>query len=155
MTASGQIPDSPLSRIMALIVVDGASAEGWITDANPLLCQIVNWQRGEFGDPSDPGILTDTLIGKPLDVIVPERNRRAHKHFRAAFTANPEPRTMGEGRNTPLLIRQGFDPDETGLARIIGMPVAVLIGLSAIDERHTVAAVQPMNVGRQFALPDN
>lgn len=153
MIVPGQIPDSPLTLIMALIVVESGSDEGWITDANELLCQFVNWQRGEFGAPHDPNIETDTLIGKPLDAIVPPDSRVAHKYYRRAFSERPTPRTMGEGRHTPLFVRSDFDPGATGLDRIVGMPVAVLIGLSAIDERHTVAAVQPMHVGRQFALP--
>lgn len=153
MSAPGEIPNDPLSLIVALVVVESDTDEGWVTDANSLFCEIVGWDRGQFGDARDPDILTDTLIGKPLDVLVPPRHRRAHKFFRQAFSAAPAPRTMGEGRDTPLFRRDAWASGVTGLERIVGSPVAVLIGLSAMDEHHTVAAVQPMQVGRQFALP--
>ena len=145
--------DNPLSAIIALMVVQADAQEGWITDANRLACDLIGWERGRPGDPRDPDVLTDTLIGKPLDVLVPPKYRKAHKLFRMAFTANPEPRTMGEGRNTPLWHKDSFADNADGLDRIMGTPVAVLIGLSAMDEHHTIAAIQPMLVGKSFALP--
>lgn len=150
--------NNPYSRIAALLVVESDAEEGWITDVNRLCCDIVGWDRGEYGDDRDPGLMTETLIGKPLDVLIPPSYRKAHRLFRQAFAANPEPRTMGEGRNTPLWVRDRNSPIEGADARdrlesIKGRATTVLIGLSAMDEHHAVAMVQAMAIGKSFSLP--
>ena len=143
---------NPYSKIALLLVVEGDAQEGWITDCNELCSQFLNWERGEPGVVRDPECKTQTLIGKPLDVLVPPAYRDAHKLFRKAFQAHPIPRTMGEGRNTPIWIK---DPNikVDGLESITGRPATVLIGLSAMDDHHTLAMIQPMSIGKAFALP--
>lgn len=143
---------NPYSQTSYLLTIRAVEDHGFIVDANHLLCELVHWDRGNFGDPLDPHCTTDTLIGKPLSVLIPPMFRRAHSLFHMAFQAHPVPRTMGEGRNTPIWIK---DPGVTvcGLDSIEGHQATVLIGLSAVDNEHTLAIVQPMEVGRQFTLP--
>lgn len=144
---------NPYSKIALLLVVESDAEMGWITDCNELCARFVGWEPGMVGDPRDPDCKSQTLIGKPLDVLIPPVYRRSHKLFRQAFAANPEPRTMGEGRNTPIWIRhEGQTID--GLDSIQGTSMTVLIGLSALGEHHTVAMIQPMTVHKSFALPE-
>jgi hypothetical protein len=143
-------PDyNPFSATTYLLTVDDAC---FIADANQLLCDLVGWERGKFGDPKDPKCKTQTLIGKPLDVLVPPIFREAHHHFQRAFQENPTPRTMGEGRNTPVWVK---DPalHVNGIHSIKGRQLTVLIGLSAIDEHYTLAIIQPLEVSRRFVIP--
>lgn len=140
---------NPYSATTCLLSVQAVADEGWIADANKLMCDLVGWERGNFGDPRDPDCKTQTLIGKPLDVLIPPIFRSAHRLFRKAFVTNPTPRTMGEGRNTPIWVK---DPGVRvkGLHSITGRQITVLIGLSPIDDCFTLAIVQPMEVVRQF-----
>jgi len=63
-----------------------------------------------------------TLLGQPIEMLVPERFRHAHPAYRADFYASPEMRPMGAGR------------DLTGL-RKDGREVPVEIALNPINVR--------------------
>jgi len=56
-------------------------AAGEITHLNSLAESLFGWTRGE-------------LIGRPVEVLVPERMRDQHVHHRAGFTADPVPRPL-------------------------------------------------------------
>jgi hypothetical protein len=146
-------PDyNPYSTTTCLLSVEADTDRGWIADANRMMCDLVGWERGNFGDPKDPECRTQTLIGKPLDVLVPPIFRRSHHLLRRAFVAHPSPRTMGEGRNTPIWVK---DPgvEVNGMRSIRGTQLTVLIGLSPIDDVYTLAIVQPMEIVRKFIQP--
>jgi PAS domain S-box-containing protein len=56
------------------------------------------------------------LIGRPLELLIPERFRRQHPAYRASFLAEPRPRPMGEGRDLFGLHKDGHEvPVEIGL----------------------------------------
>jgi PAS domain S-box-containing protein len=65
------------------------------------------------------GYQRDELMGKPVEILVPECYREVHLSHRASFLAAPRPRRMASGREI-----QGVRKDgrvlivETGLARI-------------------------------------
>jgi hypothetical protein len=146
---------NPYVQSAYLLTVVGDLEDGYIIDANGLLCDLIGWERGEYGDPYDPNCTTQTLIGKPLDVLVPPRYRASHRLFHMAFQAHPVPRTMGAGRNTPIWVKD-HDVTISGLDSITGREATVLIGLSAIDEHHALAIIQPMAVTtRRLALDDH
>ena len=65
----------------AILAVD---ASGAIVLANRMVGQMFGYTPGE-------------LIGKQLEVLVPERLRERHRIDRASFNANPAPRVMGIG----------------------------------------------------------
>lgn len=62
------------------------------------------------------GYTRDELLGKPIEMLVPERFRRQHPHFRAGFHADPGARSMGAGRDLFGLRKDGTEvPIEIGL----------------------------------------
>ncbi len=65
----------------AMVAVD---REGTIVQVNPQTEELFRYQRGE-------------LIGQKIEVLVPERYRHDHQHFRRHFAAAPQIRRMGAG----------------------------------------------------------
>src|SRR6202007_1495198 len=56
------------------------------------------------------------LLGRPVDLLVPERFRGRHPGHRADFMARPEARSMGAGRELFGLRKDGSEfPVEIGL----------------------------------------
>ena len=78
------------------------------------------------------GYSRDELIGKPVEILIPEALREAHVHHRAAYYGDPRTRTMG----------MGFWYDLSG-RRKDGSTFPVDIGLSPleIDGRFLVTAI--------------
>jgi len=84
-----------------IIMVDEA---GKIAIANPVAEQLFGYDKGE-------------LNGLTLEVLLPERFRKGHMNFRAAFNANPHPRRMGFGRDLTALRKNGTEfPVEISLS---------------------------------------
>ena len=56
------------------------------------------------------------LIGQPVEMLIPERFRPQHPHYRAAFMVEPKTRAMGAGRDLFGLRKDGSEfPIEIGL----------------------------------------
>ena len=77
------------------------------------------------------------LIGKPIEILVPERFRAAHPAYRTGFFAQPSVRNMGAGRDLFGLHRDGREiPVEIGLNPIRGnRENLVLASIIDISER--------------------
>ena len=62
------------------------------------------------------GYTRDELLGKPVEMLVPERYRPNHPGLRTSFFANPVSRPMGAGRDLYGLRKDGSEfPVEIGL----------------------------------------
>ncbi len=62
------------------------------------------------------GYRREELIGRPIDVLVPERLRAQHFQHRFEYSVQPKSRRMGEGRNICGLHKSGAEiPIEIGL----------------------------------------
>jgi PAS domain S-box-containing protein len=123
--------DEALSRALveaapdALIVVDAAGAIAFING------------RGE----AMFGYARSELLGRPVEVLVPARARRAHAAHRAAFAASPGPRPMGAGLELMGRRKDGTEfPVEVSLS-----PVA------AADASYTAAAVRDVTEKSRIA----
>jgi PAS domain S-box-containing protein len=58
----------------------------------------------------------DELIGRQIDMLVPERFRSSHGAFRSQYFANPQRRSMGAGRDLFGLRKDGIEfPLEIGI----------------------------------------
>jgi PAS domain S-box-containing protein len=99
------------------------------------------------------GYSREELLGKPVDMLVPERFRGPHSAFRAEFIADPKVRAMGAGRDLYGLRRNGTEvPVEVGLTPIAteeGLFVlSSIVDISArkrADERFRVAVESSPN----------
>jgi PAS domain S-box-containing protein len=62
------------------------------------------------------GYRREELIGRPIDILVPERLRAQHFQYRFEYSVQPRARRMGEGRNICGLRKDGGEiPIEIGL----------------------------------------
>jgi two-component system, NarL family, sensor histidine kinase UhpB len=84
------------------------------------------------------GYSVGELIGKPIEVLVPERFRSPHVRLRQAFVLNPRARPMGEGRDLHGLRKDGTEfPVEIGLNPInSGAEKLVMITIIDISRRR-------------------
>lgn len=62
------------------------------------------------------GYRQDEIIGRPMEILVPQRFRHAHPGLRSSFQVQPEARPMGAGRDLYGLRKDGSEfPVEIGL----------------------------------------
>lgn len=93
----------------AVVIIDGA---GVIVQVNSQTEKLFGYHREE-------------LLGRPLEVLMPERFRGAHVGKRRTFTADPQPRSMGrgldlyglrkDGREFPIDVSLSPLPPEAGI----------------------------------------
>ena len=82
------------------------------------------------------GYSREELLGRPVELIVPERFRNPHPGYRAGFSHSPSIRAMGAGRNLYGRRKDGTEvPVEIGLT-----PVATAEGLFVISSIVDISA---------------
>jgi PAS domain S-box-containing protein len=83
------------------------------------------------------GYIRADLIGRPVEILVPERFRHRHPSFRGDFMRQPEARPMGAGRDLFGLRKDGSEfPVEIGLKPIqTGQGTLILSSVVDITER--------------------
>ena len=86
------------------------------------------------------GYQRNELIGRSVEILVPERHRGQHPENRARFLAHPESRPMGRGRDLFGLRKDGSEfPVEIGLNPIrMGDALRVLAVVVDITERKMI-----------------
>ena len=90
--------------------VESAPTAMVMTDAAGLIL-LVNTETEELF-----GYQREELLGRGVEVLVPERYRAQHPHLRARFVTSPEARRMGAGRDLFGLRKDGSEfPVEIGL----------------------------------------
>ena len=88
------------------------------------------------------GYQRQELIGQSIEVLVPERFRGGHPGHRSAFSATPEARPMGAGRDLYAVRKDGTEfPVEIGLNPVeTGQGVLILSEIVDITERKRAEA---------------
>jgi PAS domain S-box-containing protein len=77
---------------------------GNIVLLNPAAYHLFEYERGE-------------LLGRPIEVLIPQRFHSTHEHYRAGFYHHPSNRTMGHGRDLFARKRNGTEfPVEVSLS---------------------------------------
>jgi PAS domain S-box-containing protein len=86
------------------------------------------------------GYTRDELLGRPVEMLVPERFRRDHEAQRAALVGNPAARPMGAGRDLYALRKDGtLVPVQVGLNPIvINGETLVLASIIDITEQKRI-----------------
>jgi PAS domain S-box-containing protein len=109
------------SSVEAIIMVD---QQGKILLANAVSERIFGYQN-------------DGLIGLTVEDLLPEHMRSKHVHYRKNFTAHPEPRPMGMGRDLVAKRKDGTQfPVAVSLSyTLIEGEVLVMAFISDITER--------------------
>jgi PAS domain S-box-containing protein len=91
------------------------------------------------------GYSRELLLGKSVDLLVPERFRGAHPAFRRGFASQPKVRAMGAGRDLFGLRSDGSEvPIEIGLT-----PVVTEEGLFVISSIVDISARQESQAQRR------
>jgi PAS domain S-box-containing protein len=90
------------------------------------------------------GYSRNELLGKSIDIFLPERFRNIHPHHRGTYFSNPSPRSMGVGRDLFGLRKDGSEfPVEIGLNPIMtSTGLKVLSAIVDISERKQSDARQ-------------
>ena len=79
------------------------------------------------------GYSRDELLGKPVEMLIPERFRRQHLKDRLFFYADPKTRPMGRGRDLNALTKDGAEfPVEIGL-NLIETEEGTMVLASIVD----------------------
>lgn len=104
----------------AVVVIDQA---GLIQRVNARTEELFGYARGE-------------LVGQPVEILLPERIRAIHTHYRAAYFAAPAQRALGDGRHLIGRRRDGSEfPVEIGLSYLSDdagtVGIAFIIDISA------------------------
>lgn len=72
-----------------------------VTDAQG---SIINFNRKAE---SDFGYTKEEVLGKPVDILLPQSLKSKHEHYRSGFYKHPSPRAMGAGRDLFGLKKDG------------------------------------------------
>ncbi len=92
----------------------GVDARGAVTYANPQALRAFGYEAAE-------------LLGKPVELLLPEQSAGRHAAHRAAFNANPHARPMGIGLDLWARRRDGREiPVEISLSPLTGDPAGTV-----------------------------
>ncbi|TKK70247.1 PAS domain S-box protein [Ilyomonas limi] len=100
-----------------------------VTDAQ---ARIINFNRcaeGQFG------YTRDEVLGKKIEILLPEDYRNSHVHYRDVFFGDPHPRRMGEGRDLNARKKDGTE-----------FPVEVSLTYYTADQTYVIAFIIDITV---------
>ncbi|MGB4065098.1 MAG: histidine kinase dimerization/phosphoacceptor domain -containing protein [Azonexus sp.] len=122
LAASPQLGEDSFRRVVewapsAMVMID---LDGIMVLVNAQTEKMFDYQR-------------QALIGKPVEILVPERFRQHHRAYRSGYFSDPQPRPMGIGRDLAGCRADGSEfPIEIGL-NPIATEAGVMVLASIID----------------------
>jgi two-component system sensor histidine kinase UhpB len=104
------------------------------------------------------GYPADELIGKSVEILVPERFRDGHLGLRRAFALDPKARPMGAGRDlygrrkdgTEFPVEIGLNPINSGADKLVMVTVVDISARKQAAERLTAAIAERDDLRRRF-----
>ena len=89
------------------------------------------------------GHRVEELLGKPVEILIPEQFTVAHRHHVENYSHRPEPRSMGAGRDLEGIAKDGrqfpveigLRPVQTNSTRVVVATVIDISKRKAIEER--------------------
>jgi hypothetical protein len=106
--------DQQTSELRLRAAVESAPSGLLMIDARGMIVLVNREVERLFGYPREE------LLGRPVDMLVPERYRVGHGGFRAGFVSDPRVRSMGAGRDLFGLTKDGREvPVEIGLTPVV------------------------------------
>jgi PAS domain S-box-containing protein len=119
-------PWALFESIPEMVVVVGL--DGQIVYANAHSAELVGWPPGE-------------LVGKPVEVLIPQPVHDAHRGHRKAYNHSPKSRPMGSGLLLRAVHRDGREiPVEIALSPLHGELTATVATLRDVSERLEMSA---------------
>src|SRR6185369_2406241 len=111
----------------AIVMINGA---GNIEMVNAQAERVFGYERVE-------------LLGRPIEMLVPERFRKAHPALRGSFFSRPESRPMGVGRDlygmkkdgSEFPVEIGLNPIETEEGKMVLSAIVDISGRKRLEER--------------------
>jgi len=118
------------TALNGVIVVDG---KGTIRFVNAIAEKLFGYSRSE-------------LVGRSIEVLVPDRFVKAHSALRTSYMQTPQTRTMGVGRDLYARRKDGGEfPVEIGLNALDGVGEGVILAtVLDISERKKLAEQQEL-----------
>ena len=120
------------------LIVDAAPIAMLMIDARAAITLVNTQCEALFGYPRE------TLLGQPVEILIPERFRAGHPKLRASFMSAPQARFMGAGRDLHGRRRDGSEfPVEVGLNPIeTADGRSVVASIIDITERKRTESLQ-------------
>ena len=89
------------------------------------------------------GHRTEDLLGKPVEILIPDQFVAAHRHHMENYAHSPQPRKMGTGRDLEGVTKDGrrfpveigLRPAQTSFGRVVVATVIDITRRKAIEER--------------------
>lgn len=89
------------------------------------------------------GYRMEDLLGKPVEILIPDQFVDAHRRHVENFAHSPQPRTMGTGRDLEGMTKNGrrfpveigLSPAQTSFGRVVVATVIDITERKAIEER--------------------
>ncbi len=123
-----------------IVIVD---AGGWIVAANPALAALSGRPQAE-------------LLGKPLEVLLPDDLRGLHRRLREEYRARATPRPMGAGVRLEMLRADGSElPVEVALAPLASAARGTILAtVRDVSDRRAEEAALARLAGLLDLVPD-
>ncbi len=141
----GDLTDQLLVSVLdaapdGMIVVDDVGA---IEFVNPMAAQMFGYAAGE-------------LVGRPVEILLPEARRCAHIAHREGYTSHPRTRAMGSGLDLRGRRRSGEEfPVEIALSPVQSGSRGFVVGIVRDVSERRAAAQELMHANEQLALVDD
>ena len=143
------MPDRLASEEIVRLAVEACPSGMIMTDAEGKIV-LVNAEAERLF-----GYRREELLDRSIDLLVPEAGRALHGSHRASFTANPQARRMGVGRDlygvrkngTQIPVEIGLNPIQTKDGLMVLSAITDISERKLADDRATLIQINCERIG--------